>query len=970
MYSGVIQLSLLGALALRDAEGRDIRPVLVRPKRLALLAYLAAADSRQGGWQQRNELLALFWPESDEKRARFSLRNALSALRADLGGDAIQVRGDEEVAANRDVVRCDVRAFEDALDRGDPEGALESYQGPLLSGVVLPGLSEFQLWVDARRETLRRRAADAAATLADRTERAGDIRTALHWVRRLEALSPYEEVVLRRELELLEKSGDRVAAAHAYRSWTDRLRADLESEPSVETVAMMQRIRTATGPAATATRTTSAADTAAATEPPSYMKEIVGAASAIPSAIAPPAPAALPRPAVRGSPRRLYGAIGVVAFVAVAAVAVMTLNRRADEAAESTGTVVMPFAYDGDPAAAYLSDALASLLAASLGNRGSMAAIDPRSVAALVAERHPVGASALDVTGARAVARQLHARYVIAGTVVTVQRMIRVEASLYEVGHDPAEPSTALASATAEGPVDSVFAVADRVSHDLLASRIGGVSTATLGTTSLPALRAYVTGERELAAGRYAPAADAFEQAVAADTMFARGYYRLGYASGWAARNDRALAATARALALAARLNTRDAALLAAWSDFFGGRIQQSNERYQEILSHDGRSVEAWLQLGELRFHWGAMLGIAPGEAALAFRRAVALAPDQSVALVHLARFVARELPRGQTAPFDSLVREAAGAPGSLDPTEAIELRAMAAVLHADTAAQARVVAEVRQRPVAAGQLGRLLLPVPGSARMVNALAHVLTRSAAPSDAEYGWLQLAQLHAMRGRFRAAAAALDTLYRVSPARAAEGRAWLALVPMHATAARDLAAIDAALARGRDSKRPVDQRYLRGAIALRRGDTAAATAHWRTLSRLSAGAAQAPDEDPSRRAAVYARLLHAQLVAIRSPAAAIAELGTLSIQPGNTFPDLFDFVNAYERYLRATWLAASGRAEEALRWFDTIPDASSYDAWFLGPALLARSRLRAAAGSPGLARADSLRLSELWRDADVR
>src|SRR5204862_4948872 len=91
----MIELRLLGTLHLLDATGREVTSLLTRPRRLALLAYLAAATPR--GLHRRDTLLALFWPELDQEHARAALRQALHVVRDALGGDAVASRGDEEI---------------------------------------------------------------------------------------------------------------------------------------------------------------------------------------------------------------------------------------------------------------------------------------------------------------------------------------------------------------------------------------------------------------------------------------------------------------------------------------------------------------------------------------------------------------------------------------------------------------------------------------------------------------------------------------------------------------------------------------------------------------------------------------------------------------------------------------------------------------------------------------------------------
>src|SRR2546426_954328 len=72
----MIEFRVLGTLHLTDAEGREVTSLLTRPRRLALLAYLAAATPR--GLHRRDTLLALFWPELDQEHARAAQRAGAS----------------------------------------------------------------------------------------------------------------------------------------------------------------------------------------------------------------------------------------------------------------------------------------------------------------------------------------------------------------------------------------------------------------------------------------------------------------------------------------------------------------------------------------------------------------------------------------------------------------------------------------------------------------------------------------------------------------------------------------------------------------------------------------------------------------------------------------------------------------------------------------------------------------------------
>src|SRR2546425_9525676 len=78
----MIELRTLGVVDLRDRDGRELRAVLAQPKRLALLVYLAVARPR--GFHRRDTLLALFWPELEQGRARAALRKAVLVVRQGL----------------------------------------------------------------------------------------------------------------------------------------------------------------------------------------------------------------------------------------------------------------------------------------------------------------------------------------------------------------------------------------------------------------------------------------------------------------------------------------------------------------------------------------------------------------------------------------------------------------------------------------------------------------------------------------------------------------------------------------------------------------------------------------------------------------------------------------------------------------------------------------------------------------------
>lgn len=237
----MIQLHVLGPIELRGLQGETVDSVLGQPKRLALLAYLVLARSR--GFQRRDLLFGVFWPESDAAHAREALNQALRFLRRSLGRDALHSRGDDEVGVDPSRLYCDAVEFEERIAAGDDAEALALYRGTLLEGLFISEAPLFERWLDAERGRLRELASGAAGRLATGCELAGDLGSALQWSRRAFDLAPYDEAALRRVLEVLDRSGDRASAVHEYDAFANRLREELEIEPAPETRAVVEAIR-------------------------------------------------------------------------------------------------------------------------------------------------------------------------------------------------------------------------------------------------------------------------------------------------------------------------------------------------------------------------------------------------------------------------------------------------------------------------------------------------------------------------------------------------------------------------------------------------------------------------------------------------------------------------------------------------------------------------------------------------------
>src|SRR5947207_7279468 len=179
----MLELRTFGGLSIKD-DGVAITGAATHRKTLALLALLAAAGKNG---LSRDKVMAYLWPESDTEHARALLKQACYALRRDLHTHEL-FRGATELRLNQDVLASDVQAFEDALQRGDVEGAVRAYAGPFLDGFFISGAPEFEHWVDAERARLKHCACEALEALATGATARGDLKTSVTWWRRLAAL--------------------------------------------------------------------------------------------------------------------------------------------------------------------------------------------------------------------------------------------------------------------------------------------------------------------------------------------------------------------------------------------------------------------------------------------------------------------------------------------------------------------------------------------------------------------------------------------------------------------------------------------------------------------------------------------------------------------------------------------------------------------------------------------------------------
>ncbi len=360
--------------------------------------------------------------------------------------------------------------------------------------------------------------------------------------------------------------------------------------------------------------------------------------------IATPSGGTQPVAPVRSPRHRVPLAVGL-SVVAVLAVLAAVFLRSGSAAPEIDPNVVavMPFRISGaDPQVSYLREGLVDLFHARLGGEGGPRALVPQTV--ISAWRRAGGSETDDLDESRAlsVAAALGAGQLLLGSIVGSPNALTLSVSLIDVGGERAPTQVDVS-----GPVDSLAALVDHVTAELLALRAGETSRrlSDLTTRSLPALRAYLEGQALYRVGRYVDATQQFERALDEDSTFALAGLAHNQASAWYTSAPRGLRLAWR---YRDRLNGRDRTLLDAIARLRNYPVPASRrdvlDAMEQVVAHAPDGPAEWYRLGDVLFHFGNLIGEerAFERAATALERAIALDSGFAGPTQHLVELAAR----------------------------------------------------------------------------------------------------------------------------------------------------------------------------------------------------------------------------------------------------------------------------------------------------------------------------------------
>jgi TolB-like protein/DNA-binding SARP family transcriptional activator/Tfp pilus assembly protein PilF len=496
----LIELRTFGALDLRGSDDREVRAVLAQPKRLALLAYLAAAGDGSSGpaFHRRDKLIALFWPDQDATRARAALSRAVHYLRASLGEGVLISRADEELGLDFDRISCDAPRFRDDLAKNRLTEALELYRGDFMAGFFLSDVPEFDRWIEAERRQFRDSAAGAARKLSQSAESRGDLALALHWARQATSYAPFDEADVRRVLLLLARSGERANASDFFDRFARRMREELELDPSPETVGLMEAI------------------TSGRYEAPSAPAEIAPPVrgSQDNARAAPAAPGVAPERAKSG--RRVAAFAALLLFV-LGAPLVWNAFRGAATADKPPSIAVLPLAnLNADTSSQYFSDGMTEELIATLSQIDGLRVAGRTSSFAYKNRNVPV----------TEIARALNVDAVLEGSARHDGNRVRITLQLVR-----APEGFSLWSKAYEGELHNVFALQQDISRDVAGALkvrlVPGNERVSGRTTDPETYDLYLWGRyhwNSRTPDGLLRAAEFFQRAIARDSSYAPAY--------------------------------------------------------------------------------------------------------------------------------------------------------------------------------------------------------------------------------------------------------------------------------------------------------------------------------------------------------------------------------------------------------------------------------------------------------------
>jgi TolB-like protein/DNA-binding SARP family transcriptional activator/tetratricopeptide (TPR) repeat protein len=429
-----------------ERDGVRLDELSGQRKGLALLALLAAAGDRG---LTRETVVGFIWPDSDDERARISLKQLIHSLRSQLHAPELLLPS-ADLRLNPDVITSDVSDFRAAIAARDLESAAALHVGAFLDGFYLKGADEFERWVATERAAFAASATRAMEALATRSAERGETRAAVDWWRRVANADPLGARAATGLMLALEAAGERAGALQHARVYEQLVDAELGTKPDASVLEVIERLRSSPS------RQARAGDAAASRSPAPAALEIAESSEVGSSPVSP----------LGGgrTPRRRTWLVAVTLAAGVAAFGLWMRSSRVTAAAGAAPTPASSRAWAGGPSIAVLpfantsgdttneafSDGLTDELIATLSAIDGLRVAGRTSSFALKGKR----------LGVRAVADTLGVASVLEGSVRREGRRLKVAAQLVNTSD-----GAVLWTQTYDRQLVDVFAVQEEIAR-------------------------------------------------------------------------------------------------------------------------------------------------------------------------------------------------------------------------------------------------------------------------------------------------------------------------------------------------------------------------------------------------------------------------------------------------------------------------------------------------------------------------
>jgi eukaryotic-like serine/threonine-protein kinase len=336
--------------------------------------------------------------------------------------------------------------------------------------------------------------------------------------------------------------------------------------------------------------------------------------------------------------------IAVVTGVAVVGLAAWLLLRPAGPTPlDANRVAIAPFDVLGGSELALWREGLVDVLSRSLDGAGPLRTVSPT----VVVKRWNGHA---DATSALALGRATGAGTVVYGQLLSAgPDSVRLTATVLDVRRSEGRDIELRGGAGRLDRLADSLAVA--VLRELGRTRaIGLVRSASLGSRSLPALKAFLQGEQFLRRSEWDSSLAYHQRAIALDSGFTLAWSHAGLAAGWqhSAQDSLSLGYKLRAGQLNHGLAPRESLIVQSESlasvvyegpAQLAGRWWTYGRRFVSTLDEAVRlypdDPELWYMLGDARYHAGAMAQTSQRQALDAFDRAIALDSAFTPSYVH-----------------------------------------------------------------------------------------------------------------------------------------------------------------------------------------------------------------------------------------------------------------------------------------------------------------------------------------------